>query len=174
MSRIQPNRTPALETAPAPIEGVKKSIGTTIALKAAAHAKDRLNEITDEIRFIRQYVTGRKHYVLPGIAQVETETTTFNFLERIPAGQTFIGKRLTAQAPEESLLELYKNSVAPDNFIEVVTNIQVYANNIPGDMIIEGPAEIIAVVSKAKVAGNCSINLSGYLIPTLLHKYKGE
>jgi hypothetical protein len=170
----KPPRTPDGETRAAPI---KKTVMASIALKAAAHAKSRLDEILAEVRYTRQYVTGRKHYVLPAVAQVKAKAegnTTFNFIERIPMGQTFIGRRLMAQAPPECQLELYKNSVSPDNFLEVVTNIQVFAGGIEGDMIVEGPAEIIAVVSNAKEAGNCSITLSGYLIPTNVHRYVGR
>lgn len=163
------------ESEPAPIEGkVKKTLMTSIALKAATHAKSRLDEILAETRYTRQYITGKKHFVLPGIAQVAEGTTQFNFIERIPAGQTFIGRRLTAQAPEESQLEIYKHSVQPNNFLEVVTNIEVYANGIEGELIVEGPAVLIAVITKAKAAGNCSINLSGYLIPSKVIKYTGR
>jgi hypothetical protein len=154
-------------TPPGPIA---KTAMTSIALRAAAHAKDRLDELLTEVRFARQYLTGRKHYRLPIIGAVKKGTTELQAIELIPQGYTFIGRRLTAQAPKESLLELYMNSVQPDNFLEVVTNIQVYANNIPGDLIVEGPATIIAVISGAEAAGNCSINLHGYLIPTTLHK----
>ncbi len=170
-------REHALETEAAPVGKVQKSLMTGIALKSAQHHKARMDELVAEARYIRQYVTGKKHFVLPGVAQVKAKAegnTQFNFVERIPAGQTFIGRRLTAQGPKGSQLELYKNSASPDNFLEVVANIQVYANSIPGDMIVEGPAEIIAVVSEAEVAGNCSINLSGFLIPTHVHRYVGK
>jgi hypothetical protein len=177
MARHNPERQAAGETEAAPVGKVQKSLMTGMALKASQHHKARMDELVAEVRYVRQYITGKKHFVLPGIAQVKIKAegnTQFNFIERIPNGQTFIGTRLTAQAPEECQLELYKNSVSPDNFLEVVANIQVYANSIPGDMIVEGPAEIIAVVSKAKVAGNCSINLSGFLIPTHVHRYVGK
>jgi hypothetical protein len=159
-----------MSTEGTPAGPIAKTVLASAALRAAGHAKVRLDELLTELRFMRQYLTGRKHYVLPIIGAVKAGTTELRAIEEIPQGYTFIGRRLTAQAPKESLLELYKNNVNPDNFLEVVANIQVYANNIPGDMIVEGPAAIIAVVSGAAVAGNCSISLSGYLIPTTLHK----
>lgn len=172
MSIATRNNDPQNDTA-GPVAKVAKSAMMSLALRAASHTKDRLDEILREVRFTRQYVTGRKHYVLPIIGICKAGTTELKAIEEIPQGQTFIGRRLTAIAPEESQLEIYKNNVSPDNFLEVVTNIQVYANNIPGDMIVEGPAVIIARVTKAKAEGNCSIGLSGYLIPTTLHAFKG-
>jgi|HubBroStandDraft_4_1064222.scaffolds.fasta_scaffold09567_6 hypothetical protein len=156
-----------------PVAKVGKTAMMSLALRAASHAKDRLDEILKEVRFTRQYITGRKHYVLPIVGTAKTTKTEIKAIEEVPQGQTFIGRRLTAQGPEEAQLELYKNNVSPDNFLEVVANIQVYANNCPGDLIVEGPATIIAVVTKAKAEGNVSINLSGYLIPTVLHAFKG-
>ena len=150
-----------------------------LAHRTADHARDRLDELLAEVRFIRQYITGRKHFALPGISPTVEGVNQFDFIESIPAGQTFIGRRLTAMAPETALLKIYKNSVQPDNFLEVVTNIQVYANDIPGDLVVEGPATLIAVVDIEEEAehanpartGTTSITISGYLIPTSLHKF---
>lgn len=155
----------------APITKIGKTAMMSLALRAASHTKGRLDEILKEVRFTRQYITGRKHYVLPIIGTAKAGTTTLEAVEAIPQGQTFIGRRLTAQAPEESQLEIYKNNISPDNFLEVVANIQVYANSIPGDLIVEGPAVILARITKAKAEGGCSINLSGFLIPTTIHRY---
>ena len=160
------------ETPQMPAGPVKKTVMTSIALRAAAHAKTHLEQILAEVRYTRQFVTGRKHYSLPMTGQMgSSKEVQFNGIERIPAGFTFIVRRLTAQAPAGCQLELYKNSVSSDNFWEVVANIQVYANSVPGQAIIEGPAEIVAVVTKATAEGSVSITLSGYLVPTHTVKY---
>lgn len=140
-------------------------LGMAAAMAQAERIEGWLSAIHEELKLSRLYQTQRRFFTLPMGGTANVGTTEFQ-LERIAAGQTFVVTRLVCFAPPGSQLELYENSVQANNFLEVVTNVQRYANSVPGTMVIEGPSQIVAVNSKATEEGPFSLTLSGLLVPT--------
>lgn len=141
-------------------------IGVSMGLQLARELMERVEHMGAELTVIRRYITARRHFTLPFGGQCEVGESRFN-TEAIAAGQVFVARRLMVQGPEGAKLQLYVNSVTGPNFREVVTNVQEYANDIPGDIIVEGPAQIIAVVTGVTKAGSIAGTISGYLLPKL-------
>lgn len=129
---------------------------------------DELRGIHAELKAMREFELGKRHFeLLYGGEVTEVSPGVFSATEQptepIPQGYVFIPERIMAQAPEGSKLALFRNAVGISNFIEVVANIQEYAN-VTGGLIVEGPSTIIAQITGAKKAGAFAISVSGSLV----------
>jgi hypothetical protein len=143
--------------------------GSRLAIATALEAKENveryLANILHELKLNRLVQTQRRYYTLPLGGQAAIGETQGTF-EPVAQGQTFLIDRLTAFAPKGTQLEIYENSVQASNFLEVVANIQRYANSVPGTMVIEGPSTMLAVLTKAEAVGPYAITLGGLIVPT--------
>lgn len=144
-----------------------QKLGMSMAMAAAERVESVLADIYGEVRQLRLYQTQRRYFELPRGGQAPVGTSEW-FFPHLTHGQTFIVDRLTAFAPEGTQLEIYENNVQASNFREVVTNVQRYANSVPGTLNFEGPNRLIAVLSLVKAEGPFAITLSGFLVPTNL------
>lgn len=140
-------------------------LNMSLAMSFAEDAIRLLAEIRDEARLMRELKAQRQYFELPVGGQATVGESQFK-LHHIPAGQTFLIDRLTAFAPEGAQLEIYENTISPSTFREVVTNVQRYANDVPGSLNIEGPSKLIAVLTKVAIEGPFAMTLSGLLVPS--------
>lgn len=144
---------------------LQNKLTVSMGLKFAEDVIGLLREIRDDARLIRELDAQRKYYELP-VGGTATVGESQWKLPHVAHGQTFLVDRLTAFAPEGAQLEIYENNVSPSTFREVVTNVQRYANNVPGTLNFEGPTKLIAVLTNVKAEGAWAMTLSGFLVPT--------
>jgi hypothetical protein len=83
--------------------------------------------------------------------------------EPIPQGYKFLPEHISAMAPPKSKLQLFENRIDASTLLEVVANIQEYANFTAG-LIVEGPNVIVAVILTPETEGSVSIRVSGQLV----------
>ena len=136
----------------------------SLAVDHALNILTTLMEIRAEAKLVRETLMGKRHYEVVYGGQVESGVSkTFQPTEPIPQGHAFIPEHAAVIAPAGSKLQLFENQATPPNFIEVVANVQEYANFIAG-LIVEGPCVLLAVISGATATGACSIRISGQLV----------
>jgi hypothetical protein len=140
--------------------------GSSLALAAGAAAQvdKRLAAIEHLLTRHLAFVEGKNYFELEWSVAVAKEETSKAWSEQIPQGYIFLPQRLAIQAPEGSRLQLFTNNESAANFVEVVSNVQEYSEGILGPWVTFGPARILAVITKAKVAGTATLTLSGNLI----------
>lgn len=138
--------------------------GMALALQHVSKVTQLLEETVNELKKARQFQEGRRHFELKIGGTVTNGVTLQLEAEAIPQGFEFIPERIMAQAQSGCKLQLFENTTAINNFLEVVTNIQEYSNSVFG-LIVEGPSNLIAVISGATASGPVSITISGQLVP---------
>lgn len=137
--------------------------GAAVAMQMGIDALTFLKDIRDDIRLMRENEQGKRHFELVFAGEAVNGTAiVFKPSEGIPQGFKFIPEHITATAPVAAKLQLYENRVDPGNLVEVVANIQEYANFTAG-LIIEGPTELIARISGHTATGQVTIRVSGQL-----------
>lgn len=80
-------------------------------------------------------------------------------------GMRFIVRRIAAEAPKGSKLKLYLNTVVASQFIEVVSNVQEFSGEAPGNLWVTGQKRIIPVIVGAEEAGQAVVRFEGDLVP---------
>jgi hypothetical protein len=86
------------------------------------------------------------------------------FPEEIRAGMIFVIRAIRALAPAGAKLQLYQDNVTPTNFREVVTNVQEYSGEVPGELVIRGASRLIAMITGTSAEGLAVIRLEGDLV----------
>lgn len=148
-------------------ERMKIGPAGALALNHAISISAELRAIHKELQIAREMRFGLFHFeMLFGGVATGAELSILG-TEPIPQGYVFIPEHIAAKAPEGAQLELFENSNTPTNFLEVITNIQTFANQV-GGLIIEGPTNLLAVVTKMKASGNVTISVSGLLVPKVI------
>lgn len=138
------------------------------AMEIATRIENTLALILTELREIRQTEQGRKHFEVDFGSSIDGtveggKERTIHKRNVIPQGFEFRPERVVATAPKGCKLRIFKHNTDPSNLIEVVANIQEYADMTAG-LTIEGTATLIAVVSGAEAEGPISVVMSGQLI----------
>jgi hypothetical protein len=146
--------------------GDRKGVGA-LGSMALDHALDILNVLKDirqELRWLREQEQGKRHFELlyGGTAKAGT-TLVLQPTEPIPQGYKFLPEHISAMAPPKSKLQLFENRIDASTLLEVVANIQEYANFTAG-LIVEGPNVIVAVILTPETEGSVSIRVSGQLV----------
>jgi hypothetical protein len=80
-------------------------------------------------------------------------------------GTRFIVRRIAVMAPKGSKLRLYLNTVVASQFIEVISNVQEFSGEAPGNLWVAGPKAIIPVIVGAEEAGQAVVRFEGDLVP---------
>lgn len=91
-------------------------------------------------------------------------TNRLQFPDEISAGMLYIVRAIRVQAPAGARLQLYENNIAPDNFREVIANVQEYSGEPPGTLVLRGPTTIVAVITQTTAEGLALVRLEGDLI----------
>lgn len=146
-------------------DGIKAGPAGMVAMEHSLKIQDLLKSVLRELQLAREMQFGLFHYELLFGGEATGAEKQLQATEPIPPGYVFIPQHIAAKAPEGAQLELFENNVTPSNFIEVITNVQTFANMI-GGLILEGPTNVIAVLTKMKATGAISISISGLLVPS--------
>lgn len=144
-------------------------IGNAQGLAYAAHAFEqidkRLGQMEEYLKEISRDARRRHFFDLEATFEIkEKPVENIARFEPIPQGKIFIAKRYAIQAPKGSKLQLFANAVAPSNFLDVIANVQEFAEGINGDLVLYGPATLLAVFTNAEAAGQASISIFGELV----------
>lgn len=110
-------------------------------------------------------LSGQYHY-----SNVSVETITSALATEMPGmgakqGMRFIVRRIAVLAPKGSKLRLYLNTVTPGQFIEVITNVQEFSGEAPGNLWIGGQKRVIPVIVGAEETGQAMVRFEGDLVP---------
>lgn len=143
----------------------KNGMALGLALQVQEAIESRLNALLYEVRELKQFVTSdRKHFQRDGGGQIEQTALPTEVAVLLPQGAVFVAKRLVVVAPPKTKLQIFKNSVTPNNLLEVCANVQEYADGILGNLTVEGAARLIFVFSGSEAVGPFTFVLSGELI----------
>lgn len=147
----------------------KQTLAMGVAMAKADEIVGLLQGIMYDLHTLREFAVNKKHFSLLAGGQCPSGGLneflfSGGFEASVPQGYVFTGQRLIATAPAGAKLQIFRDRVTPDNLLEVAANVQEYADGILGPMVVEGPANLIVVLSGTTAAGNCSIALSGELV----------
>jgi hypothetical protein len=86
------------------------------------------------------------------------------FPDEVSPGMIYIVRAIRVQAPAGARLQLYENNIAPDNFREVVANVQEYSGEPPGLLVLRGPCQLLAVITQTTAVGLAMVRVEGDLV----------
>jgi hypothetical protein len=86
-------------------------------------------------------------------------------LPHINAGYIFVARGVRVLAPKGCKLQIYENHNVPIDFREVITNVQEFSGEVPGQCLFRGPCKPQAVVLGCEEAGQIMLRLEGDLVP---------
>jgi hypothetical protein len=113
-------------------------------------------------------LSGQYHHESIGVGEVTNAEATEMPRHGAKQGMRFIVRRIAVTAPKGTKLRLYLNQIAPSNFLEVITNVQEFSGEAPGNLWISQDKGIIPVAVGAEAVGQVMVRLEGDLVP---HEY---
>lgn len=146
---------------------LQKGSAVALATGAAAEINKRLDRISTGIDKLVAWFEQRHYYELETTFTAKANELSRGFSEQIAQGYIFIPQRIAVTAPEGTRLEIYSNNESAANFLEVITNVQVYSEAILGPWVLFGPGRLVFVATKAKAEGSVTLTISGQLVKRL-------
>lgn len=110
-------------------------------------------------------LSGQYHYSNVSVETIKSAAATEMPGMGAKQGMRFIVRRIAVIAPKGSKLRLYLNTVVVSQFIEVITNVQEFSGEAPGNLWIGGQKRVIPVIVGAEEEGQAVVRFEGDLVP---------